>query len=341
MSYADLQETYGGFYNPRFEVRVGGERVRESAGVISGLQVETALGRINRFSFTVNDVFDPEHGQFSDDVRSTFVAGAPVTIRMGYGDEQAALLSGAIDTVRPDAPPDRGPTLSVSGYDATHAMTTRTGTGSWTDASLQTIVRDVADRYDFEETRIEGSDVTFRKKMHPETSDYRFLAGLAQTYGFELFSRRGTFHFRTPKTDRDPALTLRYGRSLRSFRPGGERGSRGVGTVKVRHWDPSKKAPVVGEAAVSGDGTETRVFTAPVESRSEADRRARALAARFERRSVVRAESQGLPEIRVGDVLALEGMGETYSTTYYVEEAVHRVGPSGYTTAFDASEVVA
>lgn len=338
MDFADLQETYGGFYTPRFDVEVGGQTFGESDGLISGLQVDAALDRTNRFSFTLNDVFDLANERFTEQSEQ-FEAGTTVDVRMGYGDERKHVLRGKIDSVRPTFPADGGPTKSVSGHDLLHGLTTGTGTGSWSDESLDTVVSDLTSGTGFRGTNVEGSDVTFEQLAHPETSDYRFLDSLAGEHGFELFSRAGVLQFREPRTDDSPKLTLAYGRALRSFTPGDGGESTNIGTVKVRHWDETNKTEIVGTAEVEGGGSETKVVRVPVRSTEEAERRAKAEADRLARTGQSRGETIGIPDLQVGDVVELTGLGETYSTNYYVEGVGHRIGQSGYTTSFEVREI--
>lgn len=373
MSFASLAERYGDFYAPVFELRVGEIANRFSTtetytgdqGLISGLRVDTAIDRVNRFSFSLNDVFDRQQGEagrFDPAIRSAFTVGTAVEIEMGYATGgTTTLLRGRINAVKPNFPAGGAPSLSVTGYDLLHGMQQGTGDGHWADTDLGTIIQDLVNGVGFADTRIETEGVSIIDRHHPETSDHAFLARLAREHDSEFFARAGSFHFRktTTASTLAPTATLTYGQALRSFTPGSANpraestDARGdqprVGTVKVRHHDEINKEAIVGTAEVPGGGDETRVETIPVRSEAEADQRAESIASEIARRgdtgprgdgpsdegTEARAETIGLPEIQIGRVVELTGLGEEYSGTYHVEAANHRIDDAGYTTTFD------
>ena len=374
MSFAELADRYDDFHAPSFEVRVGNANNGFTStedfgekGRVSGLRIETAIDRANRFSFSLNDVFDRtkgENGAFDPKVRSTFAEGSELEIRLGYGTaEPTSLLWGRVDSVKPDFPASGTPGLSVEGYDLRYGLRNLTGDGGWEDSDLETIVDDLVADIPFEGVEVDVGDVPIENRRHPETPNSEFLDTLAKEYDAEFFSRAGTFHFRKQSrvSELTPETTLRYGKALRSFTPGSanprseSRDVRGsgprVGTVKVRHNDEVGNEPIVGTAEVTGGGSETRVETIPVRSESEAEQRAQSIAGEIARtghstagsvagqdaggRGGSRAETLGLPQIQIGRVLELTGLGDEFSGKYHVESANHRIDDSGYTTSFD------
>lgn len=375
MTFADLAEKHDEFYAPAFEVRVGNatqgfpspDRYTGDEGLVSGLIVETSAGRgrINHFSFELNDVFDRRdgpNGAFDEDARSAFAAGSDVEIGMGYGgDGPTTLFRGRIDSVKPNFPARGAPSLSVEGYDFLQGLRSGTGSGRWEDTDLESVVMDLVSGRAFAGTEVDTGGVSIGDRQHPETSDYEFLKRLAREHDAEFFSRAGTFHFRRQSlaSELSPEAELRYGRALRSFTPGSANprsgdsggGSGRVGTVEVRHNDETNGEAIVGTAEVAGGGEEKRVETAPVRSQAEAEQRARSIAGEIERVGDVqsrtsdgpggdglagsRGETIGLPEIQAGRVLDLAGLGSEFSGRYYVESTTHRIDGSGYTTAFE------
>jgi len=43
----------------------------------------------------------------------------------------------------------------------------------------------------------------------------------------------------------------------------------------------------------------------------------------------------GLPDIRAGTVLMIDGLGDRFSGRYFVVSTTHAIGDSGYTTQFE------
>jgi len=374
MSFAELADRYDDFYVPAFEVRVGDpDQDFEGAdvftgdrGLVSGLRIDTAIDRLHRFSFSLGDCFDRTagtDGQFDPGLQQTFAVGTDVELRTGYGTEASeTLLRGRIDAVEPNFPAEGAPSLSVDGFDLRDALQRGTGTGRWEQTDLTTVVRDLTADPPFRGREIDPGSVTITDLHHPETSDHELLERLAGEHDCEFFTRGGTAHFRRQAAveDLSPEATLRYGRALRSFTPGSAKPRAGegegradrsqVGTVKVRHNDETSREPIVGTADVPGGGSETRVETIPVRSQTEAEERAASIAGEIARtgddragstdgppaggHSGSRAETLGLPEVQVGRVLELTGLGVAFSGRYHVETATHRVDDSGYATSF-------
>ena len=78
---------------------------------------------------------------------------------------------------------------------------------------------------------------------------------------------------------------------------------------------------------------------AAVHSQAEAQARARAILEERAQEFVKGdGESIGLPDIVPDINIALEDIGRTFSKTYYVSSAKHKVDGSGYRTSFDVQE---
>lgn len=346
VEFAALEAKYGDFLTPRFEVEVGSsETIAESDGRISGLSITTELGRANRVSFTLHDVFDHESGKFEDVDWKTFDRGTSASVSVTYGDAPPTqLFEGTIDSVQPSFPSGGAPSVSVSAQDLRRKMMIGSSSDSWDESKLSDVASGIAGNYEFRDTVIEGKDASLSEKrdlklkklMKTADSDYAFLSELAKAFGFELFSRAGVFHFREPKPGASPVTTLSYGRSLNSFRPGQPGGDRDVGTVKVLHWDEAEAMEIVGTASREEGGRkeERRI---PVESEEEANQRAEALLERLNRGASSQGEAVGLPELQIGRTVELDGLGR-FSGPYYVEEATHRIDGSGYTTSLTVTE---
>lgn len=337
MSLEAFGRKYDDFYAPRFVVRVGNEEIREFDGVISALSVDTILDGADRFSFTLAGQFDHEARRFTGIDWDQYSSGTEVRIRMGYENLQEPALVGRIQSVRPDFPASGEPTVEVSGYGLLHDMTRGTNSNSWDETTDTAVVREVASEYAFDRVVVEETGTTRRKVIQDDQSDYRFLKSLADRNGFELFGDRDTLYFRAPKHDRTPEVTLQYGESLGSFSPEFNDAAQ-VQTVEVRHWNPKTKEEIVGSAE-RDRGSGKTVLRRPVESRDEAEAVARAELDRLAEGLIEgNGETVGLPEIRAGTVLRLEGLGDMFTGTYYVQQATHGIGSSGYETSFDVSE---
>lgn len=370
MDLQALEEASNGFFTPRFTVTVGGLEITEGDGLISDVSVETTVDGAAQFEFTLDPPFDHETGEFESveptnapgvsvgDGNAVFRAGNPVEIAAGYGDvdTQTKLLAGTVQSVQPNFPEGGGPTVTVRGYDGLHALSSApSGSVSWDEETIANVVTDVVSTAGFRETEVEETEattMTYAKiERRPGLTTLAFVRELARRVGFEVFVvPLGTgerFYFRRPRFDSEPVVRVRYGESLRSFSP--EVNAAGqVGSVTVNGYDAARREPITGTAENPGSGDVAErprgglTLQLPVRSQQEAEVRA---AAELDRRRDDlfrgRGETLGITAIRAGETIRLEGLGGTYSGTYYVESATHRVGTGGYTTSFSVKRRVA
>ena len=149
-----------------------------------------------------------------------------------------------------------------------------------------------------------------------------------------------------------------FGKSLINFNPTLSLNKQ-VGKVTVKGWDPSTKSVIKYTAGpsdlpTSGGGEngpstiQTRlrdrediVVDQPVTSQQEARDLARALL-RERAYSYITGNGQviGLPDLRPGDNVELQGLGKRFSGQYYVTKVEHTLGSSGYLTSFDVRNYV-
>ena len=342
MTLTHLEDDYDHFYSPRFEVQVGPRTYRESDGRISGLKLDTSIEKTSTVDFTLNERYDHEHGTFVDFAENPVIEGMPVVVQMGYGDTLRPMFIGTIGSVQPNFPASGGPTLDIRVESLAHQMTKAKHDRSWSNTTVSAVVADVASNYSFKGVSVDLgglADLTLKRVVQHNESDYAFLSRkLGNKYGFEFFTTNGIFRFRKPNPLAAPVVSLEYGKSLQSFSPNQENADQSVGTVKIRGWNPDKKSAITASASVPEGGSETDVRRATVESQQEAQRIAEAAGFELAPASSGRCETIGLPEIREGVVVLLEGLGLNFSGLYYVESTTHRVDESGYTTSFQARQ---
>jgi uncharacterized protein len=73
----------------------------------------------------------------------------------------------------------------------------------------------------------------------------------------------------------------------------------------------------------------------PVASQAEADQHAKALFNNLCLNFVTgNASTIGVPDIRSGSVVELQGLGPSFSGQYYIDKATHTMGGNGYQTDF-------
>ncbi len=198
--------------------------------------------------------------------------------------------------------------------------------------------------------------------------DAKFLMERAKRIDFDCYIRvdpdtgKDTLYFIRPTDARDGSKTRIYvfewGKSLINFNPQLKLG-RQVGKVTVRGWDPRTKTPIAytagpdnlpnnGGGGDSGPALAAKalndkqdvVVDQPVATVEEA--RDLALALLRERAyDYLTGTGQviGLPDLRPGDNVELQGLGKRFSGEYFVTKVEHALGGSGYLTQFEVRSV--
>ena len=339
MTLAELGSRYDNFYAPRFVLRLGGEVYEQTHGIISGVSVDSAAEKADRFSFTIEGVYDESEGEFTGLEWSRFETDAEVEIEMGYGETTETLLVGQIEEHRLNFPAQGAPSVDVSGYGLMHEMRDGTKSRSWDDATHSEVAEEIANEYRFDTIDVEPTDGQDAKVVQNDQSDLEFLEELAGKNGtdgrrYQVTVRRDEFRFGPAPSDEESTVTLAYGDALQSFSPEYRTGSQ-VGSVEVRGYNVDDAQGVKGSAESRGPGSGTERLHRPVGSQAEAETVAQARLGEIrDDRLSGRGESIGLPEIKAGKAVTLERLGERFSKKYYVESATHRVGSEGYTTSF-------
>jgi uncharacterized protein len=127
-----------------------------------------------------------------------------------------------------------------------------------------------------------------------------------------------------------------------------------VKKVTVHGWDRVKQKPIeesadwtdpklarlnpaLREIVERCDPREERVITRPVFTRDEARKAARdILLGHAQELVTVKGSTVGLPRLRCGSRILIDGIGTRLSGEYFVTETTHTLGNSGYTTRFTA-----
>ena len=148
----------------------------------------------------------------------------------------------------------------------------------------------------------------------------------------------------------DEIYELEWGKSLIDFTPTLTTANQ-VKSVTVNGWDRHRKRAISEKAELSDleenrdldrileecDAREEIVVNRPVFSQKDAQRTALALL-RDRHKEMVKATGStiGLPNLRAGRKIQINGLGARFSGTYFVTESTHTINDKGYLTKFKA-----
>lgn len=293
--------------------------------------------------------------------------GKQVEIWLGYLGALRLVSTVTFQSVEPSFPSSGAPTLQVRGLNVLHRLRKVQNSRPWYKARPSDIARDVgqhaARSAKGPKIAIEIDDDARGKETpidfiaQDNEYDVDFLLNLARRIGYELTIVSND----PPKLRFGPSLRtaaqsnyrLVWGESLVEFKPRLTT-ARQVGKVTVQGWDRKTKKPI--KVTVDTKDKEVRRINADlhrlvddelareelkvddmVNSEQEARQRARAIML-DQMKQMVTAEGAtvGLPELRAGSRLEIDGVGERMSGEYFVTETTHSFSDSGYLTRFKA-----
>ena len=354
------------YYAPDYRIDVEGQQLDEnSKGDVLDLKVTMDLDNLTHFDITVNN-WDDEHLTFKYSDTQTFDLGNRVHVQMGYADGLLSLVHGLITSLSPRFPESGPPTLVIGGEDRMVKLKERKPKDgeqkkfvNKTDGQIVEIIAQRNGLVPIIQDTVPTHDLVMQKNQ----DDACFLMERARRIHFDCYigidadTGKDALYFQSPTDARDGSTVrvyqLKWGKNLINFNPSLSL-NRQVGKVTVKGWDPTTKSlikytagpndlPTSSSGENGPSAIQTRfqdrediVVDQPVTSQQEAMALAKALL-RERAYSYITATGQviGLPDLRPGQNIEVQGLGKRFSGTYYVTKVEHVLNNSGYLTTFD------
>lgn len=361
-------EIYEGqdFYAPSFQVVLVGERLRgEPVHDIIQVSYKDDIKQIDSFEITVNN-WDAKTRNFKYSDQHLFDPGKQLELWMGYfgKDPLRLMIKGEITSLRPTFPASGQPTLAISGQNALHRFRGEQKPRAYMNVTDGDIAREIGHRL---EVDVETNEIAEREKYQYVLQDTKydlvFLMERAQRIGCEIViaekgtkgkSEKSLLRFVPSDHIRRATYHLTYGRSLIEFQPELTTANQ-VNEVVVRGWDSKNKKKFEGVARRNQSRTRSLdrrqgeqgiqksfeqrkeiIANKPINSQQEADTMAKEAMEKMVKDTVKgRGSTVGLPDLRAGSVLMIDGLGERFTGRYYVTSTTHAISDSGYTTQFE------
>jgi phage protein D len=300
--------------------------------------------------------------------------GKEVELLLGYGDQLVTMLRGHFTTMKPSFS-DGPATLTVTGLNVLHQLRRKQYTTTWTDKKDSEIAQDLANRTDNGQKRFPLPIVIDENAMQNEKPvpivtqhnqyDIDFLFQRARVRGYVLFiqeadqatGRPRQLYFGPSRQGmipglRDVEFRLTWGRSLMEFKPKITTANQ-VRSVTVRGWHRQRKQLITRTVTLDDqrisvnadlyrilnacDPHEEIVVDEPIFTNCHARERAIAIL-RDQTKQIVTAEGVkvvGLPDLRAGQVVIIDGVGARLSGEYFITKTTHTFDDNGYITTFD------
>jgi len=276
------------------------------------------------------------------------------------------MFSGVITSIRPTFPESGSSTVRIEGYTEMRRLRGSTKTRTFQDVTDKEIAQKIASEVQL------TLDADETPTKHPYVIQYNqtdqvFLVERARRIGFQVRVEEKTLYFKAGNAQ-TTVYTLLWGHPsepidrsrrvmpLRSFSPSMNTLNQ-VTKVIVRGQHPTTREAFTGEATSADAGTTSseqsgadvmeqafgprieEISNVPLNSQEEADLLAKAIF-KYRTSNFVTGSGVtiGLPDLRAGQLVELEGLGPRFSGRYYITQTIHGINSGGYQTTFSVNK---
>ncbi len=351
VTFESLSKKYNGFRAPEADVLIEGQLTKLSDMAVDWIDVELstdAQADYAKVSITNGYVWSESSMKWAG---STIAVGKKLEIKLGYADKKESVFEGLITGYTVDFPKNGSPSIVITALDRSFLMMKSAHSKVWNKMKDSDVVRQIAGDYGLS-ADLDDTTVTKSTIEQAGVSDYHFIRSLALDNDRLFYVIGQKLFFKKPKTSGSPFITLKYGLNLRHFTLQVD-GSGQTASVTVRGYDVQKMEAVESKATsvtVIGSGSQSgpsiagklsskksEIVYTQAASQAEAKAFADAMLNRLSR-ELLKGDgtSVGIPELKPGELIKLEGLGEKLNQIMRVTKVVHRLdAEEGYTTMFE------
>jgi phage protein D len=289
--------------------------------------------------------------------------GKSAELTLGYSGIMQSMVQATFTTMEPNFPESGPPVLTVRGSNVLKGLRTKQFTTAWPKLKPSAIALNFNNLRNSGKPRLPspwkittnneaaGAESAIEYVAQKNQYDVDFLLQLAHGQGYTLEAREATkeIYFGPSQRSTPTNYQLGWGKGLMSFKPSLATANQWK-SVTVRGWDRQTQKPIV--VTVGQDDPQVKKLNSnllslvpdrqqqtvdlPVFTTAEAKQKALAIMLERSKEMVTaHGKTVGLPKLRAGTLVNIQGIGARLSGTYFVTRTTHTIGESGYVTEFD------
>ena len=325
---------------PGFEVFADGTQLRDEIAV-RAVSISKSVNKIPTARFVVEDGSIPDQ-DFPNSNMDELLPGVEMEIKMGYRDEFETVFKGIIIRHGLKTQQNARSLLTLDLKDVAIKMTVGRKNKYFKEMTDSDIIEEIIDQYGFDKD-VEATTLNHSEMVQYYCTDWDFMATRAETNGQLIFVDDGTITTKAPDLGQTAKMILSYGQNIVEFNMEIDARDQFSG-VESTAWDFGQQEIISSEAADPGIpeqgnianndladvlGVENAPFVHGGRVNSEelqswAD-------ARFMRSKLSKIKGRiriiGNSDIKPGDIIELEGMGDRFNGTAFVSSVGHSYGP--------------
>ncbi|OMF21931.1 hypothetical protein BK133_27585 [Paenibacillus sp. FSL H8-0548] len=348
-TFDELETKYRNFIAPGFKLLINDKDAVREGMAITSLSVETTTSQeSDTITFTIVNAYNLISRDFQW-LDQLLVLGTSIEVHMGYTDRMTPMFFGYITSVNVEFLRGEAPKLKVTGMDLSFKMMRGRNAKTWSNKKISDVVKEIGQKYGANSFVIDATTKVIPSFPKKPGNDYQFLQDLAQSLNYEFYIVGKTLYFRKKNVNKTPLMTLSWGKHLMHFNLEQNIADQ-VTKVTVKSWD-AKNQQIIEASSTSVSKIGSNSKTGPdllkplgdfeeflyLNAEDTQDAKEKAEAAMDERAMRLLsgdAECLGLPEVRAGRYIKLDGLGKRLNQPYYIKSATHTIDESGYTTRF-------
>jgi len=290
-------------------------------------------------------------------------SGKVAELTLGYVGSLQSMVRATFTTVEPNFPESGPPVLTVRGLNILQQLRKKKHSYAWPGKTPSFIAKNFNTLRDGGAARLKapwtvttndaaaGQEVPIDYVAQKDQYDVDFLLQFAHSQGYVLEAHEDTnqIYFGPSQASLATNYQLEWGKGLMSFKPSLSTTNQWQ-SVTVRGWDRQTQKVISATVDLTDpqvkrlnsnlhnlvQDRQQQTVDLPVFTMAEAKQRARALL--LDRSvEIVKAHGKtvGLPALRAGTTVNIQGIGARLSGTYFVTKTTHTLGEGGYVTEFD------
>ncbi|MCR5482482.1 MAG: hypothetical protein K6F52_06770 [Clostridia bacterium] len=352
-SFQNLKEKYADFSSPIMQVFINERQLdakHKSIKPVSSIKVQLTAGyEAGMALFSIYNVYDYEKGCFKFSEFQEVQIGAPIAAFLGYGDKLEPVFRGYIASLRFKVEKEGGQVLEVAAMDVKGLMMSNNNSfqmkgkkysecikSLFTSDSYKDILKEAYYIDDTPEEALKADGKDMKTIDLVEESDYEFIVKAAKKFAYDFYSDGSMLYFRKPKSNNDVFMEIGIGTGAvymeLEFSMNGL-----VNEVEVRSSNPAdgklfvKKATITGNYNTTGSpaskllSKSRKTYIDPtIDSTNMADLRAQAVVEQIQYRfGNFSMQCIGIPELRPGRFIDVEGLMEGKKVACYIDSVTH------------------
>jgi phage protein D len=358
--YNDLQKKYNGYMAPTCTVVINksDKLSKEEPSLIKSAEVELTAGyEASACHIVINKGITVDVAKndivFNQAIKDLVKLGQPISVSLGYLDEQQAVFQGIITNIQLEYEADTGIEMHIEGMDVKclmmnnyHSCQPRKDLKKYSDA-FKEVVKKYA-KLISKQTIADTDEMVLAIEQHNQ-SDYEFLVSIARKCNHAFYINNGELLFEPYGKDSSPCIELDI-QELQQFRREISLSNQ-IAEVTVRannETDPNKSFEFTAKTFKAiGKGkkgsidlmsslkemAKMTIVDPSISSAKEAKARAEAELFKHSMKfSQGSFQTVGIPEIIPAKLMTIKGFGNDYNNDYYIKKVTHIMNEEGYIT---------